>query len=200
MSAPRPILNSICEDELSHPDLSAISPAPQWYAAYTLSRHEKKAALHLETRGVETFLPLYDSTRNWNGRRERIKLPLFPGYLFVYINACDRMRVLESPSIVRLISSSGKLTPLPETDVQALKAALKIRTSQPFPFFATGRRVQVKRGPLRGLVGVVMRNARELRVVITIETIMRSFSVELDYGDLEPIFSPERHQARNLEM
>ena len=165
---------------------------PQWYAAYTIVRHEKKAVLHLQIRGIETFLPLYGSTRNWNGRRAKVQLPLFPGYLFVYINACDRFRVLEAPSIVRLIGNNGKLTPLAEPEVQALKASLQLQSSRPSPFLSAGRHVQIKRGPLRGLTGVVVREARELRVVIGIETIMQSFSVELDSGDLEPCMTAER--------
>ena len=171
----------------------ARSNSRQWYAAYTIVRHEKKAVSHLEIRGIETFLPLYGSTRNWNGRRAKVHLPLFPGYLFVFIHACDRFRVLEAPSVVRLIGNNGKLTPLPETEVQALKASLQLQSSRPSPFFAAGRRVQIKSGPLRGLTGVVVREARELRVVIKIETIMQSFSVELDSGDLEPCFTSERH-------
>jgi transcription antitermination factor NusG len=165
---------------------------PLWYAAYTIARHEKKAVLHLESRGIQNFLPLYSSTRNWNGRRAKVQLPLFPGYLFVFIDPRDQMKVLQTPSIVRLIGFNGRLTPLNEVEVQALKATLAMSSSRPFPFFKSGRRVQIKRGPLRGLEGVIVREARELRVVINIETIMQSFSVEVDCGDLEPTFSVER--------
>ncbi len=32
---------------------------PQWFAAYTTTRHEKAVAEHLAMRDIEAFLPLY---------------------------------------------------------------------------------------------------------------------------------------------
>ena len=47
---------------------------PRWYAAYTTPRHEKSAHQHLESRNLESFLPLYDSARMWNGRRAVVQM------------------------------------------------------------------------------------------------------------------------------
>lgn len=168
---------------------------PRWYATYTCPRHEKSAKQHLEGRAVETFLPVYDSTRNWNGRRAVVQMPLFPGYLFVRILESDRMRVLETPGVIRIVGSNGRLTPLPDDDIEALASAVKIRKSQPHPFVSVGKRVRIKSGALRGLEGVVVREARELRMIVSIDSIMRSFSVELEPGDFE-ICSPEKSPAK----
>jgi len=158
---------------------------PLWYATYTCPRHEKKAKQHLDSRAVETFLPVYRSTRDWNGRRAVVEMPLFPGYLFVHIRECDRLRVLEAPGVIRIVGSNGRLTPLPDDDIRALASALKIRKSRPHPFLSVGERVRIKFGALRGLEGVIVREARELRMIVSVESIMRSFSVELEPGDLE---------------
>jgi transcription antitermination factor NusG len=171
---------------------------PHWYATYTAPRHEKIVIRHLQERGVESFLPLYSSTRYWNGRRAIVEMPLFPGYLFVLICACDRLNVLEAPGVIRIVGFNGQLTPLPESEVEALKATLRVPNSRPHPFLVAGKRVRIKRGPLYGLEGVVLRTARELRVVISIETIMRSFSVEIDGSDLEPSFSTLSLSARKV--
>src|SRR5258708_5322760 len=56
---------------------------PHWYAAYTYAKHEIKVAEQLVRRSVEHFLPLYQSVRQWKDRKVRLKLPLFPGYIFV---------------------------------------------------------------------------------------------------------------------
>ncbi len=167
-----------------------MQPSPRWYAAYTAPRHEKSALQHLESRSVESFLPLYGSTRMWNGRRAIVQMPLFPGYLFVRISADQRVRVLEVPGVLNIVSSHGKLIPLPEGEIEALRAALVIRKSEPHPLLTSGRRVRIKTGPLRGLEGVIVRQTRKLRMIVSIDCIMQSFAVELEASDLEsPISS-----------
>jgi transcription antitermination factor NusG len=163
-----------------------ILQAPvRWYAAYTAPRHEKSVLQHLESRSVEGYLPLYGSTRQWNGRRAFVQLPLFPGYLFVRIAPEHRTRVLEVPGVLSIVSSQGRLTPLPAGEVEALRAALETRKSEPHPSLARGKRVRIKVGPLRGLEGVIVKQTRRLRMVVSIDCIMQSFAVELEASDLE---------------
>src|SRR5439155_14497626 len=76
------IMSSISEHsdtETAH--FLATFAEPRWYAAYTRANHEKHVAVHLDSRGVEHFLPLYCSTRRWKDRRVQLELPLFPGYV-----------------------------------------------------------------------------------------------------------------------
>ena len=54
-----------------------------WYAAYTRANHEKRVRDQLEQRSVESFLPLYGTSRRWKDRWMRLEMPLFPGYVFV---------------------------------------------------------------------------------------------------------------------
>src|SRR5215831_4249339 len=89
-----------------------------WYAAYTCANHEKRVVQQLDIRGVESYLPLYDSLRRWKDRRMRLRLPLFPGYVFVRIALKDRLRVLEIPSVSRLVGFNGHPTPLPCSEIE----------------------------------------------------------------------------------
>jgi transcription antitermination factor NusG len=159
----------------------------RWYAAYTAPRHEKSVLQHLEGRSVESFLPLYGSARLWNGRRALVQMPLFPGYLFVRIPVEQRVRVLEVPGVLNIVSSHGRLTPLPEGEVEALRAALETRKSEPHPLLTQGKRVRIKVGPLCGLEGVIVKQTRRLRMVVSIDCIMQSFAVELEASDLESV-------------
>lgn len=84
-----------------------------------------------------------------------------------------------------MVGSQGRLTPLPEAEVEGIRAALQGRDAQPHPLLTTGNRVRIKSGPLRGLEGLIVRRGHGLRMVIAVESIMRSFSVELEAGDLE---------------
>src|SRR5881396_1909972 len=97
---------------------------PHWYAAYTRAQHEKSVAAELGMREVEHFLPLYNSVRRWNDRRVQLQSPLFPGYVFVRLALCDRLRVLQIPSVVRLVGFNGQPAALPDTEMEIMRWGL----------------------------------------------------------------------------
>src|SRR6266852_9173126 len=138
-------------------DLPTSPAEPQWYAAYTSANREKRVAEQLTVRTVEHFLPCYESVRRWKDRRVRLQMPLFPGYVFVRITPRDRLKVFEVPGMVRLVGFNGVPTPLPEQEIEAIRSALFQNKAEPYRFLTSGRRVQVKSGPLTGLRGVFIR-------------------------------------------
>jgi transcription antitermination factor NusG len=156
-----------------------------WYAAYTCARHEKSVARQLHERSINCFLPLYRSWHRWADRRKQIELALFPGYVFVHIDPRERLRVLQLPGVVRLVSFNGIPTPLPETDIEGLRNGLEQGIyAQPHPYLRAGRRVRIIRGPLAGAQGILVRKKDKLRFVISIDVLMRSVAVELDAEDI----------------
>jgi transcription antitermination factor NusG len=159
----------------------------KWYALYTCSRHEKIVQLQLTGKAFECYLPLYTSLRRWNDRTALVDLPLFPGYLFVRIPLSARLRVLTVPGVVRLVGFNGKLTALPEEAIQAIKTAVALKVAEPCPYLVEGKHIRVTNGPLKGLEGIVTRRKGRLRVVVSVHSIMQSFSVELDALDTKPI-------------
>jgi transcription antitermination factor NusG len=166
-------------------DFTPGAGASPWYAAYTLPRHEKAVAEHLGFREVETYLPLYLSARRWAGRRAMVQLPLFPGYVFVRISDGERIRVLEHPSVLRLVTFGGRPASLADGEIDRLRAALELGKAEPFPFLIPGKRVRVKSGPLAGVEGTILRRKGRMRLVVSVETIQRSIIFDLDATDLE---------------
>ena len=61
------------------------------------NQHEKTVADVLSARGLEIFLPLYESLRRWKDREKLLTLPLFPGYVFVRGGHERRMQVCDNP-------------------------------------------------------------------------------------------------------
>jgi transcription antitermination factor NusG len=159
-----------------------------WYAAYTWANHEKRVHYQLEQRSVESFLPLYGTSRRWKDRWMRLQMPLFPGYVFVRMALGDRLRVLQVPSVVRLVGFNGHPSPLPDEEIERLKKCLAggVR-AEPHPFLTVGRRVRIKSGPLEGRQGILLRRKGMLRVVLSINLIMRSIAVDMDVADVEPV-------------
>ncbi|MGA7908923.1 MAG: transcription termination/antitermination NusG family protein, partial [Candidatus Sulfotelmatobacter sp.] len=95
--------------------------AMKWYAVYTCVRHEKRVAEQMEQRQLPSFLPLYRALHRWKDRQKEVELALFPGYVFVHLALRDRLRVLEIPSVVHLVSFQGKPTPLPQFEIEKLR-------------------------------------------------------------------------------
>jgi transcription antitermination factor NusG len=159
---------------------------PQWYAAYTCANHERRVADQLASRGVEYFLPHYESVRRWKDRKVRLRMPLFPGYILVQVALRDRLRVLEVPSVVRLVGFNGRPAPLPEADVTRIREFLERGfRAEPHPYLTVGKRVRVKNGPLAGMEGILSRRKGKLRVVISIELVQRAVAVDVGEADVE---------------
>src|SRR5256885_10371866 len=108
-------------------EVDAVHECWHWYALYTCANHEKRVAAQLHARAVEHFLPVYSSVRRWKDRRVRLEFPLFPGYVFIRLALRDRWRVLEIPSVVRLVGFNGQPSALPAEEMEILRSGLSQR-------------------------------------------------------------------------
>jgi transcription antitermination factor NusG len=159
-----------------------------WYATYTCANHEKQVAAELQSRALECFLPLYRSVRRWKDRRVTLDLPLFPGYLFVRLALRDRVRVLQIPSVVHLVSFSGQPAAIPDDEMDRLRRVLSHSLcAEPHPFLTAGRRVTIIRGPLAGCEGILLRRKNSFRFVMSIDLIRSACVVDVDAADVQPI-------------
>ena len=161
---------------------------PRWYAAYTRANHERRVADQFLERGVENFLPQYESVRNWKVRRVRLQMPLFPGYVFVHVALQNRLNVLQVPGVAYLVGFAGRPVAVPEEEFARIRGLLqKGLRAEPHRYLAVGRRVRVRSGPLEGMTGIVVRRKNGNRLVISLELIQRSMVVDLDGADLEAL-------------
>lgn len=165
---------------------SLADSGANWYALYTVARHEKRVADQINQQGISCFLPLYRSVRRWKDRRKELALVLFPSYVFVRMTLQHRLRVLQLPGAVRLVTFNGQPAPLPELEIQHLQnQLLRCGNIEPHPYLSIGHRVRVRSGPLKGLEGIILRSKDRCRVVLSIHLIMRSVAVEVDESDVE---------------
>jgi transcription antitermination factor NusG len=166
----------------------SVDSRPFWYAAYTCANHEKKAAKEISNRGVENFLPVYQTVRQWSDRRIELELPLFPGYVFVRLALRDRLKVLQVPGVSRLVGFGGLPAALPEEQIDTLRAGLNKRfRPEPHSYLTVGRRVRLKSGPLAGMQGILLRHLGNIRVVISVELIHRAIVVHADSADVQEL-------------
>lgn len=189
------IAHRIDETRIHHDFYPALSlPAgfsePRWYVAQTCARHEKRVAEHFSSRGIKHFLPLYETVSRWKDRRVHLQLPLFAGYVFVRTPLSERLRVLQVPSVARLIGFGGMPVPVPDEELDAIQNGLTSQVQlEPHPFLTVGRRVRIKSGPLAGLTGILLRKKGGYRFILSVSLIQRSVVADVDIADIAPFSS-----------
>lgn len=58
---------------------------------------------------------------------------------------------------------------------------------RPEPYLKIGRRVQIVEGPLAGVTGILTGYMNQGRLVISVDMIMQSISVEIDVSTVVPV-------------
>jgi len=141
----------------------------------------------LALREIEAFLPLYRTTRQWKKSRPVVlELPLFPTYVFARIARQARGAVLGMPGVLSIVGSARESWPLPDLEIDAIRLGLQMRKIEPHPYLTVGERVRIKAGVMTSVKGILLRKKNDLRVVLTLDAIMRSVAVEVDADDVEP--------------
>jgi transcription antitermination factor NusG len=185
-----PNIMSVTTDPFPAQSLCSEQDPRRWFAAVTVPQHEKAASRHLDSAGVETFLPTYESSRVWKNRqRVQVQLPLFPTYLFVRIDQAERARVLRTPGVRRLVGNSREPLSLPDREIEFLRTTLSGQKGEPYADLLEGQRVRIKSGAMRGVEGWLVRKSSEWRFVLTVQLIHRHVALEVDASTLESILN-----------
>lgn len=159
-----------------------------WLAAYIRSRHEQQVATQLRQKNLEHLLPTYERVARWTDRVMRSRAPLFPGYVFVQVTPAERVQVLETAGVVKLVSRAGKAVALSEEEMERLRACCRFgHNLEPHPYLKIGHRVRVKHGPFSGWEGTLVEKQNARRLIVSIEQIMKAVSVNIDGADVEAI-------------
>lgn len=180
------------------------SPASAWYAVYTRHQHEKVAARNLAQKRFEVFLPLFQVAHRWKDRTKKLSLPLFPCYLFLRGRIEQRLDLLSTPGVCSLVTFAGQPAVVAEEEVKAVRRAIESNARvEPFPYWKSGDRVRVIRGPLDGIEGTLVR-ARDgaARLILSVELLQRSVAVEVDASAVESVPRPKDQplQARLRQL
>ncbi len=186
MAEPRTIL--VGPQAITNSDRGPTLQPGHWIAAYTRSRHELIVASQFQQKGLDALLPTYRRLSRWSDRIRRTDTPLFPGYVFVRIGEGQHRQVLQTGGVVSIVCRSGKPVPLSDADVDKLRICTAHPGAvEPHPYLRVGQRVRVKHGPFRGWEGVLVEKKNSTRLVLTVEQIMKSVSIDISGADLEAL-------------
>lgn len=159
-----------------------------WLALQVAPQHEKKVAVILEYKGFQQFYPTYKSKRRWSDRIKVLNLPLFPGYTFCRSSGSRGSDILATPGVNRIVSFGGKPCPVADEDIATLQAMARDGVDpRPFPYLAHGQRVRIiQQGALFGIVGILTQVKNRARLVVSVDMIAKSISIEIDHRDVVP--------------
>jgi transcription antitermination factor NusG len=169
-----------------------------WFAVYTAPRREKAVHARLMAKQIRSFLPFYTAARRWRNRvRREIQHPLWPGYLFVSFDVDERVRVLQTAGVLHIVGNGSSPLLLDDHEMDALRISGQCASLRPHPFLFADNTVCIKRGPLQGLEGYVEKDGCDLRFVVNIHLIQRSYSISVQASDLASV---ERVEDRSRVM
>ena len=171
-------------------DLSTPPETRSWYAVQAWPRHEKKIDAELKRKGVESFLPLCTEKRQWSDRQQLVDVPLFPGYVFVRIEAeaSTRVPVLRTSGVTGFVGARGLGTPIPNEQIVAVQSVVEQNIGcRSMEHLEVGQRVRIRGGILDGVQGVLVAVRGERKLVISVELIQRSLSISIEGYDVEPV-------------
>ena len=159
-----------------------------WYVLHTKSRFENVVNDGLIKKSFEVFLPKIKVPSRRRDRKAMIRIPLFPGYVFVKtdLNPLEHLEIVKTAGAVRLIGTKDSPVPVPEPTVDSLK--IMVSTDYPVD---TGTRLRkgdpvlVVAGPFAGVRGAFVRYRGRGRVLVDIEALGQYAGVEVQEEDIE---------------
>ena len=159
-----------------------------WYVLHTKSRFENVVNEGLIKKSIEVFLPKVQVRSKRRDRKALIRVPLFPGYLFVKtdLSPNEHIEIVKTAGAVRLIGSKDGPVPVPLDTVESLK--IMVQANHPVltgTRFKKGDRVMVVAGPFTGVTGTFARYKGKGRVVVMIEALGQYAGVDVDEEDIE---------------
>ena len=161
-----------------------------WYVLHTKSRFENVVYDGLSKKSVAVFLPKVMVRSKRRDRKLMIRVPLFPGYVFVKtdLNPHQHLEILKTTGAVRLIGTKNSPIPVPDSTIDSLRIMVagenEVITGR---VLQKGDSVMVISGPFAGVTGTFVRYRGKDRVIVNIEALGQHAGVDVDEDDIELI-------------
>ena len=145
-----------------------------WYAIYTRPRSEKKVYELLTKNGINCYLPLITTVRQWSDRKKKVQLPLISSYVFVRSKVIDLKNILPFNGVVRVLKHLGKPAIIKDYEIENIKILLEDSDKIKFVrdiHLQKGDSIVVKNGVFKGLIAECIEFNGKHRVIVRIEAL-----------------------------
>ncbi|MGA6927705.1 MAG: UpxY family transcription antiterminator [Desulfosarcina sp.] len=161
-----------------------------WYALHTKSRFENVVNENLAKKTMDVFLPKITVKSRRRDRHKMIRVPLFPGYVFVKtdLNPHEHIEILKTTGAVKLIGSTRGPVPIADATVESLRIMVSTEAEViTGTRFKKGDRVMVVNGPFAGVIGLFSSYRGDGRIIVNIEALGQFAAVNVDAADVEKL-------------
>jgi len=155
-----------------------------WHVLHVRPRCEKKTAAYCSALPLQHYLPLRMERKKYQRRQVEVWKPLFPCYVFVRFRPEQRISVLQSGQIARVLEVKDQARFIGEIE-QIQKALGADPALQACPAITKGMTVRITAGPFQGLEGIVVKAKGGARVIINVDMIGQGVAIEADEDILE---------------
>ncbi len=153
-----------------------------WYVVKTNSRAEKKVFERLESLGLDVYLPLITTIKQWSDRRKKVEVPLIPSTLFLHCQESDLKILYNVMGFQTLLYYLGKPAKVRDYEIQNLRILLQENLEfekEEFLNIQEGDKVEVIRGPFQGLIATSLEVSRTHKLIVEIESLEQRFLVHV---------------------
>jgi len=160
-----------------------------WYVVYTKANSEKKVALLLKRKGIESYCPVQETVKQWSDRKKKIFAPLFKSYVFVYLNdyETDKVPVLLLAGVVRFLFWLGKPGIVKDSEIDAIRDFLnQYKGVSIMANFNPGDIIDIKEGPLSGQSGTII-SIRGNKTILLLNSLKMNLTAEVNTVSLLPV-------------
>jgi transcription antitermination factor NusG len=157
-----------------------------WFVAHVRPRCEKKLQDFCHREGYSTTLPLFKSVKKYRRKKVEFLKPLFPGYVFLYMDRLSASKVRQNQHVANLLEPPDQFEFASQLQ-QILDAVSSDSEVRLCPNIVEGQRVRIKLGPLRGVEGIVIQRKGALEIQLRLDFIAQAAALRVDADQVEPI-------------
>lgn len=166
-------------------------PGKKWYALYVSSRAEKKVMETLLLKGIDAYVPLIKTMKQWSDRKKMVELPLMNGYVFVNIAASESELTLQTRGVVSFVKIEKKIAVVRDLEIERLKQLVdlgyQMEATGVKRNYTEGDKVKISSGVLKNLEGFIIKNEQGRFIDVLLESIGQSIRVKLPEEILIPV-------------
>ena len=154
----------------------------KWFVVKTNPRAEKKVLDRINSLGIEAYLPLVQTIRQWSDRKKKIEVPLISSTLFIHCSENELQKLYGTQGFHSLLYYLKKPAVVREYEINNLKILLKQETDYEITeseSIIKGDKVEVIRGPFQGLIATSIEIQRTHKLIVEIEGIEQRFVVHV---------------------
>lgn len=174
--------------------MTLASSETHWYALHVRPNYEIAVSTRLRELGVEEYLPIHKASKVARRNKFNEGLPLFPGYIFSYLNLHAGPRLYTIPGVMRVLGYGGHAAPIGDHEIAMIRSiADSPLPVEPVSYFQAGEKICLTAGPLCGVSGTFLRSGKANQLVVSLPLLRRSLAVTVlsDWVTAEPLgYSP----------